>query len=59
MGEQMAVSDYDLLVLEGHSAAKAAEIVLDAQRGDERAAVWIATIRGQAAISRATGATDE
>jgi hypothetical protein len=44
--EALAVrSDYDALKAYGHSPAKAAEIVLDASRGNERAANWIAIVR--------------
>lgn len=39
------MSDYDLLKAFGFSPAKAAEIVLDAKRGDAYAASWIATVR--------------
>ncbi len=35
--------DYATLKALGHSAAKAAEIVLDARRGDPYARQWIAT----------------
>lgn len=39
------MSDYDLLKSHGHSAAKAAEICLDAKRGDKHARQWIAVLR--------------
>ena len=35
---------YDRLVAYGHSAFKAAEIVLDAQRGDKHANDWIRAV---------------
>ena len=37
--------DYSLLVAMGHSPAKAAEIILDAKRGDEHALKWIRLAR--------------
>lgn len=39
------MSDYDALKTEGHSPAKAAEILLDAKRGDPWANKWIILIR--------------
>lgn len=39
------MSDYEVLKAAGHSPAKAAEIVLDAKRGDRWAIAWIATCR--------------
>lgn len=41
------MSDYEALKAAGHSAAKAAEIALDAKRGDRHAIAWIAAIRAQ------------
>ena len=38
------MSDYETLVAYGHSPAKAAEIVLDASRGDAYAKAWIARV---------------
>ena len=38
------MSDYEILKAYGHSPAKAAEIVLDAKRGDAWAIRWIAWI---------------
>jgi hypothetical protein len=42
---QATVSDYDALKAYGHSPAKAAEIVLDAKRGDFFSRGWIAVVR--------------
>ena len=39
------MTDYEALKAAGHSPAKAAEIVLDAKRGDRHALAWIATVR--------------
>lgn len=39
------MSDYDLLKSLGHSPAKAAEIVLDATRGDDFSRRWIEAMR--------------
>jgi hypothetical protein len=36
------MNDYEILKAAGHSAFKAAEIVLDAKRGDKHAQTWIA-----------------
>lgn len=41
------MTDYDVLKAAGHSAAKAAEIALDAKRGDQHAKAWIAAVRAQ------------
>lgn len=38
------MSVYEALKAHGHSAAKAAEIMLDAKRGDEYARQWIAQV---------------
>ncbi len=40
------MSDYDILIAAGHSAAKAAEIALDAERGDSTAKRWVEIARG-------------
>jgi len=37
----MTMTEYEALKKLGHSAAKAAEIVLDAKRGDKYAKLWI------------------
>lgn len=42
------MTDYDLLKAEGHSPAKAAEIVLDARRGDKWALFWVRNARARA-----------
>lgn len=39
------MSDYEALKAYGHTPAKAAEIVLDAQRGDLWAIGWIKVVR--------------
>lgn len=39
------MSDYECLKAYGHSPAKAAEIALDAERGDRYAIQWIAAAR--------------
>ncbi len=39
------MSDYEALKKHGHSPAKAAEIILDAQRGDTLAFMWIQVAR--------------
>lgn len=39
------MTDYEVLKAHGHGAAKAAEIVLDANRGDGHAVAWIAAVR--------------
>jgi hypothetical protein len=39
------MSDYEALKRYGHGAAKAAEIALDAKRGDAWAVKWVAAIR--------------
>lgn len=39
------MSDYDVLKAAGFSAFKAAEIALDAERGDAYARAWIAVAR--------------
>lgn len=39
------MSDYEVLKRYGHSPIKAAEIALDAQRGDKYALAWIAAAR--------------
>jgi hypothetical protein len=39
------MSNYEALKAAGHSPAKAAEICLDAERGDVRAIQWIKTVR--------------
>jgi hypothetical protein len=39
------MNDYELLKACGHSACKAAEIVLDAKRGDRHAMAWIEIVR--------------
>lgn len=41
------MADYEVLKAAGHSPAKAAEIELDAKRGDEIAKKWIAECRRQ------------
>lgn len=41
------MSDYELLKRAGHSPAKAAEIVLDAKRGDKHATAWLRIVRGE------------
>jgi len=50
---------YELLKQAGHSPAKAAEIALDAKRGDAFALQWVdvacAKAREAAAIARASG----
>lgn len=43
------MTDYEVLRQAGHSPAKAAEIALDAKRGDARAVQWIAIARGAVA----------
>ncbi len=43
------MSDYEALKAHGHSPAKAAEIALDAKRGDRCAIAWIAAVRGATA----------
>jgi hypothetical protein len=42
------MNNYDVLVSAGHSPFKAAEIALDAGRGDVWAIRWIETLRQQA-----------
>ena len=37
--------DYELLKRHGHSAVKAAEIVLDVKRGDTYALMWLNLVR--------------
>ena len=49
------MTEYEALKALGHSPAKAAEIVLDASRGDELSIHWIASAQGIAARSDATG----
>lgn len=44
-------SDYELLKAAGHSPAKAAEIVLDAGRGDPHSQQWIELIRAPATLA--------
>jgi hypothetical protein len=39
------MSDYEALKVAGHTPAKAAEIALDAKRGDQHALAWIAALR--------------
>ncbi len=39
------MTDYDALKVAGHSPAKAAEILLDAKRGDRYAIEWIKAAR--------------
>lgn len=39
------MSNYEMLKRYGHSPMKAAEIVLDAGRGDQRALAWLAIAR--------------
>lgn len=39
------MSDYEILKATGHSPAKAAEILLDAQRGVPWALTWVAMMR--------------
>lgn len=39
------MSDYEVLKMAGHDAAKAAEIILDAKRGDRHAISWIKSVR--------------
>jgi len=43
--EIRAMTDYEILKLAGHSAARAKEIALDAERGDPYAGGWIDGIR--------------
>lgn len=40
------LSDYEVLKQAGHSTAKAAEIALDAKRGDKTAQKWVEIARG-------------
>lgn len=42
------MSDYEVLKAMGHTPAKAAEIALDAKRGDEYAVAWIEAARQMA-----------
>lgn len=42
------MTTYELLKLWGHSPAKAAEIVLDAKRGDRHALQWVRIARAAA-----------
>lgn len=42
------MSDYEILKQAGHSPFKAAEIVLDAKRGDQYAITWLKTLRESA-----------
>jgi hypothetical protein len=51
------MTDYQALKRAGHTPAKAAEIFLDAKRGDEYAINWIATIRRPRRKSSANGAS--
>jgi hypothetical protein len=46
--------NYEALKAHGHSPAKAAEIVLDAQRGDTHALMWI-----QVALASCRAARDD
>jgi hypothetical protein len=39
------MTDYDILKRFGHSPIKAAEIALDAKRGDKHALKWLETAR--------------
>ena len=39
------MNDYEALKKAGHSPLKAAEIVLDAKRGDQHAIAWISAAR--------------
>jgi hypothetical protein len=39
------MTDYEALKRYGHSPAKAAEIVLDAKRGDPHALAWLTVVR--------------
>lgn len=39
------MSDYEILKAMGHTPAKAAEIALDAKRGDEYAVQWVTAAR--------------
>lgn len=41
------MTDYEVLKAAGHSPAKAAEIELDAKRGDKYAVRWLAECRRQ------------
>ena len=41
------MTDYEVLKRFGHSAMKAAEIALDAKRGDKHALVWLEVVRAQ------------
>ena len=41
------MTDYDVLKRFGHSPMKAAEIALDAKRGDKHALAWLAVARAQ------------
>lgn len=41
------MSDYEILKRAGHSPAKAAEIALDAKRGDKHALAWLTVARAQ------------
>lgn len=46
------MTDYQILKAAGHSPAKAAEIALDAKRGDDRARQWIDLCRQQTEAPR-------
>lgn len=39
------MTDYEALKHYGHSPAKAAEIVLDAKRGNKHALAWLAVVK--------------
>jgi hypothetical protein len=39
------MTDYEILKHYGHSPAKAAEIALDAKRGDKHALAWLEAVR--------------
>ena len=50
------MTDYEALKAHGHTPAKAAEIILDAKRGDEFCRKWIACIQQ---IHRGRGAAEQ
>lgn len=47
------MTDYDALKAHGHAPAKAAEIILDAKRGDEYSADWIKMVRETLQLDKA------
>lgn len=50
---RMDRATYELLKKMGHSPFKAAEIALDAARGDEHALIWVSVARGLAELGTA------